>query len=266
MQRAFKELPRYVRMALQVCDSAVADLLADEPVVSGLVTQVGARFGRVQLDFAEGECKIDHARLRAFMLNRHGIEFITLHNEKNAALTASLAGVPNHSILFDASFGRGVRPDAWPKAIATKRCGYAGGLGVDSLEKELPRIYAAADQVEFWISLGDRLRDNNDRFDIHAARHCLELVGFELSHRTEMPKQHPRRRQCELIDLFDAGLTHESESALDFEMMLQHMVHASQDSLDPNLMEVRRKAEGLLLRKGNALPTYAQARAPTGAH
>ena len=34
-------------------------------------------------------------------------------------------------------------------------------------------------------------------------------------------------------------------------MMLQRMVHVTEQTLDPNVQEVRRKAENLLLRYGN---------------
>jgi hypothetical protein len=251
IRRAFTELPPYVRMALHVCGGGVPDLLAGEPEVSDLVAQIGARGGRVQFNFNGADGDVDRAKLRDFLLSRPDVPFITQHNDKTGALTLALAGVPNHSVLFDASPVRGIKPDAWPRAMPSTRCGYSGGLGPETLEMALPAIYEAAGSAEFWISLGDQLRDANDRFDVRAARNCLELVGFELTARREMPKQHPRRRQCELIDLFDTGLTRENEAGIDFEMMLQHMVHATQDSLDPNVMEVRRKAENLLLRKGN---------------
>jgi hypothetical protein len=249
IERAFKELPSYVRLALHVCGEGVTDLLADEAVVASLVSRLAARGGRVQLNFNGVE--VDRVWLREYLLAHPDIPFITAHNSRTAAITLSLAGVANHAVLFDNSLETGISPVVWQKAMPGANCGYAGGLGPETIEKVLPDIYAAAGHADFWISMSGKLRDQNDRFDVRAARNCLELVGFELLERLEMPKTHPRRRQCELIDLFDSGLTRENEAGAEFEMMLQHMVHVTENSLDPNVQDMRRKAENLLLRQGN---------------
>lgn len=260
LRRAFKDLPSMVRVALHVCGNGVAQLLDGEAVVSGLLEQMRTRGGRVQLNVEAGGGQVDVAKLRAFVLGRPEVTFITPHNNDHAPITAALAGVANHAIVFDASLGRGLAPDVWPAALPSVRCGYAGGLGPDRLAQALPRIYEAAGSTDFWIDMEERLRDPDDRFDMHAARKCLDIVGNDLTERPVMPPPRPRRRQCELIDLVDNGLTREDGVERDFEMMLRQLVQATRDTLDPQLATLRRRAENLLLRKGTAPAETADTR------
>jgi hypothetical protein len=263
LRRAFKELPAMVRVALHVCGSGAARLLDGEPFVSGLCEQVRTRGGRVQLNFDASEGGVDMAKLRAFMLSRPDVTFITQHNSRNASVTMALADVPNHAVLFDASLGA-VAPDVWPAALPSVRCGYAGGLGPENLARVLPRIYEAAGNTEFWIGMEGRLRDPEDRFDTHAARNCLDIVGNDLTERPVMPPPRPRRRACELIDLVDSGLTREDNIERDFEAILRELVQATRESLDPRVAAVRRRAESLLLRKGTGAALRAESGGPLG--
>ena len=247
IQRALRELPGYVNLSLHVREEGVPLLLGGEPLLASLFQQLRSRGGRVKLDCDFAERKVDRAALRRFLLDHADVKFITRHNEKNAPVTQSLAGVPNHCVLFEAATGS-VGPGAWPAASPMSTCGYAGNLGPETLEKALPRIYEAAAHNEFWIELEGRLRDPNDRFDLRAARTCLEIVGSEMTERMQMPKNHPRRRQCELIDL--VSLTRENDIAGEFEIMLRRLVEATADVLDPRVLDMRRKAQNLLRTKG----------------
>jgi hypothetical protein len=250
IQRALKELPRYVRFALHVCGAGVAQLLDGEPIVSGLVEGLRTRGGRVQLNFETPRSDVDLDRLRQFMLKRPDIVFITQHNESNRAVVQALAGVANHAVLFDDSHGRGVAPQAWQRAFGSVPCGYAGGLGPENLGQQLPRIYEAAGKATFWIDMEERLRDEHDRFSMPLARKCLEIVSAEASERMDFPAPRPLRRRCEPIELIDSGLMRDADSAREFEVMLHRLLRATRDVLDPEVMDVRRMAESLLLRRG----------------
>src|SRR5207244_6474646 len=83
IQRAFRELPPYVRVALHVCGPGARQLLDGESVVGGLIEQVRARGGRVQLHFDSAEGNVDLGRLRQFMLARSDLVFITQQSENN---------------------------------------------------------------------------------------------------------------------------------------------------------------------------------------
>lgn len=249
IQRALRELPGYVKIALHLRDEGVNQLLRDEAPASNLLTWLRARGGRVVLDGDLAARGVERAALRRFFVDRPDITFITRHDERNAAFTLALAGVQNHAVLLQPLDRTAPGPLAWPVAPGSVACGYAANLGPETLGKALPGLYQAAGGNDFWIELEDRIRDPDDRFDLHAARACLEIVGSELSERRQAPRTHPRRRQCELSDL--VGLTHDEAAASEFEIMLQRLVDATGDVLDPHVLEMRRKAENLLRTRGS---------------
>ncbi len=100
---------------------------------------------------------------------------ITQHNSANHSLLNVLSGTPNHAVLFDESGGQGISPAAWPLPHSGKKCGYAGGLGVDNLAGEIPRIQLAAAGAPFWIDMEAKLRNERDQFDLSIAQCCIEI-------------------------------------------------------------------------------------------
>jgi phosphoribosylanthranilate isomerase len=80
-----------------------------------------------------------------------------------------------HGILVDASGGRGISPVEWVRPPTDKRVGFAGGLGPDNLEQELPRILDVS-RFGDWIDMETGLRDDDDWFDVERARAVLEIV------------------------------------------------------------------------------------------
>jgi len=99
--------------------------------------------------------------------------------------------------LYDSSAGAGVVPAEWPKADYWNHpdvpaySGYAGGLGPDNLELELPRIAAAAGfGTRIWIDMESGVRSvrrgerEHDVFDLEKVRQviriCAPLIGKEI--------------------------------------------------------------------------------------
>lgn len=83
--------------------------------------------------------------------------------------------------LFDASGGQGKSPSRWPEPLRTEFgtpifCGYAGGLGPENLQKELPRIEEVVRDATIWIDMESSLRDTSDRFDLKKCRSILRMV------------------------------------------------------------------------------------------
>jgi hypothetical protein len=76
--------------------------------------------------------------------------------------------------LFDQSHGAGVLPHNWNAPIPGFMCGYAGGLGPDNIETELPKISNAAAGSRFWIDMETKLYSNGGaQFDLAKCRAVL---------------------------------------------------------------------------------------------
>jgi len=75
--------------------------------------------------------------------------------------------------LFDLSQGQGILPREWPKPLA-KYNGYAGGLGPDTIEEQLPKIIEAAGDTDMWLDMETGIR--NGYFDLNKCRQVLEIV------------------------------------------------------------------------------------------
>lgn len=177
--RVFKELPKYVKVALHVCGAGVPQLIDAEPVVSELVQLIGQRGGRIQLNFNARfiDKKFTLAQVHECIARYPDVQFITQNNSANIEVLEHLKDLLNHSILFDASGGRGIETDEWLRPINGVRCGYAGGLGPMNVAAELRRIYAVAGDIPFWIDMEGKLRNDEDWFDLGAAQSVLKAVG-----------------------------------------------------------------------------------------
>lgn len=175
---AFNDLPAQVRVALHVCGSGVSNLLDGEPVVTELAKFLGSRNGRIQLNFnarAVGDTFALH-QVRNCIERFSTIEFITQYNEANTHVWESLKGCKNHSVLFDASGGRGIKASRWETPLLNLRCGYAGGLGPENVALEARKIGALVDNAPFWIDMEGKLRDRDDWFDLKACQSVLKAL------------------------------------------------------------------------------------------
>lgn len=257
IERALTEVPKYVRIALHICGIGVPNLLEAEPVVARLVEQIAARGGRVQLNFnaADGEVNLDELRL--IIESNPNISFITQHNPSNQRVTQHLLALPNHAVIFDASGGRGVIPTTWPAPFSSTPCGYAGGLGPETLETQLTLIQKAAGDADYWVDMEGKLRDVHGRFDLRAARNCLELTLASMASQIPSPSNRPKRRKFETSDLIELGMIEESNGEREFELMLRRLVNATSNVFDPSVVSVRRQAEDLLFRRGSSGTTPA---------
>jgi hypothetical protein len=115
------------------------------------------------------------------LLKRYPKEYIFQQVHPDFLKEAQDQGI-NASPLFDKSGGRGNLPASWPKPISAY-CGYAGGLGPDTLKEELPRIAQVTQPTDtIWIDMESRVRsattdeDRKDCFDLEKVRECLEIT------------------------------------------------------------------------------------------
>ena len=151
------------------------------------IAEYDSFFGRTQVNFDQGREGFDEARLatliRRWKVRTRG-DLITQHNAENTDLWPVLQSAdradgrgPRHQLLMDASGGRGVSPETWPRPIAGVPCGYAGGLGPDTILADLDRIAETVGDGVIWIDMEGRLRDASDRFDLDRVETVLSAVA-----------------------------------------------------------------------------------------
>jgi hypothetical protein len=161
-------------VAVHLCDAHVDAFVAGDTAIRARA----AAFGRVQLNFSQRATPKSPDVLRDAIAAFAG-RVILQHNADNAALIDALSrdGI-DFDVLFDASSGKGLRPESWPAPLPRVRCGYAGGLGPANVADELPRIAAAAGDREFWIDMASSLREpGTGAFSVDACERVLEAAA-----------------------------------------------------------------------------------------
>lgn len=160
-------------------------------------------FGRVQLNFHGEQPQFSeygfvHA-LRKFGGKQIIFQIDGVSGDKylQAVYADSLDKTPDCVSLFDVSGGAGILPDKWPKPKAIDvqsngeesreywaYCGYAGGLGPENLDEQIPRILDASSSTmhthegRIWIDMETRVRSKGDQvFDLQKVRRCLEIAA-----------------------------------------------------------------------------------------
>ena len=104
----------------------------------------GPLFQRVQLNFDAADDGIGGEALPG-AIEGMGRPVILQAKAANADLLGRLAvgGVP-FDVLFDSSGGNGVRPGTWPAGMPGRFNAWAGGLGPDTADRDVPAIAAVA--------------------------------------------------------------------------------------------------------------------------
>lgn len=171
-------------IALHVCGEDVARTLSNDRGVARSESFLRhTKVGRIQLNLNAARAKwLPSVTEIDAIITEIGKPVIIQDNSANQALNRSL-NAPNHQVLFDASGGLGVSPAAWPTPIFGKACGYAGGLGPDTIVTALHQIEAAAGSQPVWIDMENRLR-TDDWLDPCKARMVAGAVArhMELAH------------------------------------------------------------------------------------
>lgn len=183
LEETLESLPEHVNVALHICGKGVSELLSDpESNIRNLVMLLQERGdnNRIQLNFNQAKKPISLSDLYFFLSNNSNLNVITQYNEANINIWRFLSEFNNHHVLFDSSGGQGKLPGKWPWSIPGVFCGYAGGLGPDTLDEELHDIRDATNGHNIWVDMESSLRgteDNNfDLFDLTKCRQCLEIV------------------------------------------------------------------------------------------
>lgn len=126
-------------------------------------------------------------QLRRVLEGFPNLEFILQVNDETKDLFDELFNrgkrpPANLSVLFDPSAGLGAVPDVRPKPIPGVHCGFAGGLGPDTIDKELAAIGHACTEYDdsVWIDMETRIRTinavGNDIFDLEKCRQVVARI------------------------------------------------------------------------------------------
>lgn len=173
------------RVAIHICGTAARKQLVDGEL-QGLV----AHARRVQVNGRLTIEELQACALRAPYL-------ITQHNSSTEELVSVTVG--NHSLLVDASGGKGLSPSSWqrPANAGAKPVGYAGGLGADNLAVQLDQIAVVAGKSagQAWVDMEGKLRDEADWFDLERATRCAQIFETWQQAQTSMPVVKPAQNR-----------------------------------------------------------------------
>jgi len=183
----FRDAAR-VQRSMHLCGSYMRGLLVGEDKLDAAAHALLEFCRRVQLNF-HGESQVWRAGDMAGLLNSDPwwTKFVICqfdgHDGRRILEALRDEGLYAVFPLFDVSHGAGVLPEKWPEAIYLdyrdhhSLHGYAGGLGPDNLDREIPRILEAAKNAPVWIDMETRVRSPDGHFDIETVKRCLQVCG-----------------------------------------------------------------------------------------
>lgn len=172
--------------AAHLCGSRVFHALLDPELAHSVISDL-SRYRRIQVNINARRPEFTDEEVLAIYRTLHqaGLRVILQHHAGSERVIEQFLydldedGMKRVDILFDASKGTGQRPDAWPAPHRFNLfCGYAGGLGPDVLDAELPKIKAAVSRAQsrrdlpYWIDMESGIRTDN-AFDLEKAERVL---------------------------------------------------------------------------------------------
>lgn len=181
-----------LNVALHLCGSAVTRLRklyqgpADFPrrtpetATEFDLLDLAQRFGRVQLNTV---AKLDHVEplrrlIQSISRSEARTRVMLQWHERHAEVCARLQSTDAFEVVVDSSGGRGVSPLEWPAVDwSHKRVGYAGGLGPDNLEAQLPEIAKVAAGRAFCVDMETKLRTADDLLDLARCERVLAIAA-----------------------------------------------------------------------------------------
>lgn len=168
-----------LRLSAHLCGKWVRSLVLNGSFIWIQEYEIFAEmFTRVQLNF-HGHFMEGKKGWTENLKKHHEKQYILQYDGANDAACDELIRSTGFSAvpLFDKSGGAGIVPGEWPKAMPKVYCGYAGGLGPETLRDELARIDQAAGPEQIWIDMETRVRSENDKiFDLEKVEACLKIT------------------------------------------------------------------------------------------
>lgn len=179
------ELPIHAQFSLHVCGQWVKEICQGETPFC-FRREGFDRFQRIQLNFHGNQHTMNVDKCVDLLDSLHDCQIILQMDGVNEGLYNLLKDQLNVVPLYDHSGGAGKIPTRWPRPlIGVPYCGYAGGLGPETVQAELIRIGKVAGMRRIWIDMEKNVRTHYEEFDLARVRKVLEIcapmVGREFS-------------------------------------------------------------------------------------
>ncbi len=172
-----------VQISLHLCGGYLRDLLLGGDLVFQDYSMLWFSVDRAQLNF-HGEPQF--SELDKFVHSMKTIPHVQWifqmdRTPNETLLQVALDKRVNAVPLFDTSGGAGILPEVWTKAFVKVRGalinhGYAGGLGPESIQTQLPLILEASNGSKFWIDMEEQIRTNG-LLDLVKVERVLEICA-----------------------------------------------------------------------------------------
>ena len=169
-----------LQWAIHLCGRVVSEFIravvsqsAEERNCESFRLATHPAVSRIQLNFAFRRASFSLSELEA-AIHSVSIPVITQEHRANQGVSLALKA-PNHQALFDASGGRGIETSEWLPPLDGKTCGFAGGLGPETLSRALPVIKQVCADQPFWIDMETHIRDENDWLNLDACERVLQI-------------------------------------------------------------------------------------------
>lgn len=174
VQKFWSGMPLY-STSLHLCGSAIEKYLDKDQYLVDLVNQ----FDRVQLNFSMAKFKPDELTEKLFALQKvvDSVTVLQFNKSKAAFIQEFTQQVKTpsrllYNILFDGSGGFGRVLEEPQKPIDGFYCGYAGGIGPETVLDIITNIDKVVSDEYYYIDMESKIRED----DYLSIDKCIEVV------------------------------------------------------------------------------------------
>lgn len=168
-------IPTRPTLSLHLCGEGVRQFLHQENSQYNSINDICVNFERLQLNFSMSE--YDPQQLANDIIKSLGYykgNIVLQNNKSKKEFNRKFVGLSSIDFLFDGSGGFGRVLDNPEQPIANHYCGYAGGIGPDTVEEILTKIYKLNNSnTPFYLDMESKIREDNN-FSIEK---CQQVIN-----------------------------------------------------------------------------------------
>lgn len=163
-------------LSLHLCGEGVRQFLHKDNREYNNINDLCNNFERIQLNFSMSE--YDPQKLANDIIKSIGYytgNIVLQDNKSKKEFNKKFVGLSSIDFLFDGSGGFGRVLDNPEQPIATHYCGYAGGIGPDTVEEILTKIYKLNNSnTPFYLDMESKIREDNN-FSIEKCQQVIDI-------------------------------------------------------------------------------------------